>query len=70
MEEKVTLEIHMPKSLYDLVNELGKERHKDWEAIILDSVYLQVLTTMRLEKFGAWKKSAALMEETRRLARR
>lgn len=66
MEDMITIELKMPKALYELVKELANERNTECSTIILDSVYTHVLTTLRMEKNLAWKKSDTMNKEMQR----
>ena len=61
----ITIELKMPKALYELVKELANERNTECSTIILDSVYMHVLTALRMENL-ALKKSDTMNKEMQR----
>ena len=43
MHEKTTIKLDLPKTLYELIEEIGKENNKDVQTIITEALYLYTL---------------------------
>lgn len=43
MHEKITIKLDLPKILYELIEEIGKENNKDVQTIIIEALYLYTL---------------------------